>query len=77
MKRTYVAAVAALGLGGALAGGIAMADPNPDKDAAKEACKNGGWQALEFKNQGQCIKGFVAPAPTSPTAVPTETSGSS
>lgn len=25
---------------------------------SKEACKNGGWQALGYKNQGQCIKAF-------------------
>ena len=25
---------------------------------SKDACKNGGWQALGYKNQGQCIKAF-------------------
>ena len=34
--------------------GIVGATPDP----AKEACKNGGWQALGYKNQGQCIKDF-------------------
>ncbi len=31
---------------------------NPTIPSSKEACKNGGWQALGFKNQGQCIAAF-------------------
>jgi hypothetical protein len=26
----------------------------------KEDCKNGGWQALNFKNQGACVSSFAA-----------------
>lgn len=26
----------------------------------KEACKNGGWSALDFKNQGQCVAAAVS-----------------
>jgi hypothetical protein len=25
----------------------------------KDQCKNGGWQALGFKNQGQCVSFFA------------------
>jgi hypothetical protein len=25
---------------------------------SKNACKNGGWQQLGYRNQGQCIKAF-------------------
>jgi hypothetical protein len=26
----------------------------------KDQCKNGGWQALGFKNQGQCVSFFAS-----------------
>ncbi len=25
----------------------------------KDQCKNGGWQAMGFRNQGQCVSYFV------------------
>jgi hypothetical protein len=31
---------------------------NPTVPTSKEACKNGGWQALGFKNQGQCVSTY-------------------
>jgi hypothetical protein len=37
---------------GLLAAPSASADPAP----GKEACKQGGYQALGFANQGQCVK---------------------
>jgi hypothetical protein len=27
---------------------------------SKDLCKNGGWQVLGFKNQGQCVASFVS-----------------
>jgi hypothetical protein len=32
------------------------ADPN---GYAKDQCKNGGWEALGFRNQGQCVSFFA------------------
>ncbi|HSW80629.1 MAG TPA: hypothetical protein VLG47_07670 [Candidatus Saccharimonadales bacterium] len=31
---------------------------DPTVPTSKEACKNGGWQALGFKNQGQCVSAY-------------------
>jgi hypothetical protein len=30
--------------------------PPPPGPTSKDDCKNGGWMAFGFKNQGQCIK---------------------
>lgn len=28
----------------------------PDDPTDKDECKNGGWEAFGFKNQGQCVR---------------------
>jgi hypothetical protein len=33
----------------------AVADPQ----AAKDQCKNGGWESLGYKNQGQCVSAYA------------------
>lgn len=33
--------------------GLAFSHLDPD---TKDACKNGGWEALGFRNQGQCVR---------------------
>ncbi len=35
----------------------------PGPATGKEACKNGGWEALGFRNQGQCVKAASEAAP--------------
>ena len=46
-----VVGTAGLGVANAQHGDSAAMPPS------KEACKNGGWQDLGYKNQGQCIAG--------------------
>ena len=53
---------------GLLAAPSASADPAP----GKEACKQGGYQALGFANQGQCVKGRQ-PGRQGGSAVPAHT----
>lgn len=31
---------------------------DPTTPTSKAECKNGGWQSLGFKNQGQCVAAF-------------------
>jgi DNA-binding beta-propeller fold protein YncE len=35
--------------------GLAIASPRPLLPTSKEQCKNGGWKAYGFKNQGDCV----------------------
>ena len=49
--RRIVAGTAAVALGCAVLAPASLAAPAPGKDA----CKNGGWQAAGYKNQGQCV----------------------
>ena len=52
-KSRLTAALATVGVAvGLLLSPAATADPAP----GKEACKNGGYQALGYANQGQCVK---------------------
>lgn len=55
--------LSALGLVGAGAAPAASAAPSPNKDQ----CKKGGYAALGFSNQGQCVKaanqGTLPPPP--------------
>ena len=41
-------------------GGVSEPPPTPGPDEDKQACKKGGYEALGFKNQGQCIKAVHA-----------------
>lgn len=45
-----------------VAGSVATSCPTPAPQpvTAKEACKNGGWAAKGFRNQGQCIASVVS-----------------
>ena len=52
-RKRFAGGLATAGLViGLLGAPSAGADPAPGKDA----CKNGGYQALGFANQGQCVK---------------------
>jgi len=49
-----------------VSGGVALADHSPppnnkndDKHYLMDQCKNGGWQDMGYKNQGQCVSHFA------------------
>lgn len=33
---------------------------NSEKNYQKEQCKNGGWEEMGYKNQGQCVSHFAS-----------------
>jgi hypothetical protein len=33
-----------------------ICDPTPSSPTSKDQCRNGGWQAFKFRNQGQCVR---------------------
>jgi len=35
-------------------------DPVPPTPTSKDDCKNGGWEAFGFKNQGQCVASIMS-----------------
>lgn len=56
--------VAALGVSAVFAASVSAArqpqtQPVTTSGYTKEQCKNGGFQALGFKNQGQCVSFFA------------------
>jgi hypothetical protein len=61
MKRiVFLTALAAMMAAAMALCGVAQAVPTPGPNEDKQVCKKGGYEILEFKNQGQCIKAVNA-----------------
>ncbi|HEX6462187.1 MAG TPA: hypothetical protein VFZ58_02835 [Candidatus Saccharimonadales bacterium] len=39
--------------------GVAAPTSALSQPSSKEACRNGGWQQLGYRNQGQCVRAAV------------------
>jgi hypothetical protein len=61
LVKIVVGILVATGL--AVSTGFAAAQHSSSQDLSgytKDQCKNGGWAALGFKNQGQCVSYFAS-----------------
>ena len=65
MKTKLALFAAVLGITGIVAGATAFAQGYDAQSRGKgnsyaaNQCKNGGWKALGYKNQGQCVSDMV------------------
>ncbi len=63
-KALLMAGVIAITAAGASSYVSAQSAPQSDPNGyAKDQCKDGGWETLGFRNQGQCVSFFVSNAP--------------
>ena len=60
MLAALAAALVSLSGGAALAHHKADHPKDKDKHYQKEQCKDGGWQAQGFKNQGECVSYYAS-----------------
>jgi hypothetical protein len=54
-----IGAVGAVSVASAASPKLAAKPTQPTAGYSKDQCKKGGWQALGYRNQGQCVSFFA------------------